>query len=53
MTTWGFVEEEREEGQGGAELALFEADGGKWKVAAVQNIAFTLRDLQIALPIIS
>lgn len=39
--------------QTGAELALFEADGGKWKVTAVQNIAFTLRNLEIALPVIS
>lgn len=36
-----------------AELALFEADGGKWKVAAVQNIAFALRNLNITLPIIA
>ena len=37
----------------GPQLALFEADGGKWKVAAVENIAFRLRDLSITLPIIS
>jgi len=37
----------------GAQLALFEADGGKWKVTAVQNIAFTLKDLGITLPIIA
>lgn len=37
----------------GAQLALFEADGGKWKVAAIQNIAFALRNMEIALPIIS
>lgn len=39
--------------QAGAELALFEADGGKWRVAAVQNVAFALRNLQITLPIIA
>lgn len=37
----------------GPQLALFEADGGKWKVAAVENIAFRLRELEIKLPIIS
>jgi hypothetical protein len=37
----------------GPQLALFEADGGKWKVAAVENIAFRLRDLKITLPIIA
>lgn len=37
----------------GPGLALFEADGGKWKVAAVQNIAFALRNMEIKLPIIS
>lgn len=37
----------------GPQLALFEADGGKWKVAAVDNIAFRLRELEIKLPIIS
>jgi len=37
----------------GPQLALFEADGGKWKVAAVQNIAFALRNMEITLPIIS
>lgn len=40
-------------GQHGAELALFEADGGKWKVAAVQNIAYCLKELGIALPVIA
>lgn len=37
----------------GPQLALFEADGGKWKVTAVENIAFRLKDLGITLPIIS
>lgn len=37
----------------GAQLALFEADGGHWKVAAVQNIYFTLRSLEVKLPIIA
>jgi hypothetical protein len=37
----------------GPQLALFEADGGKWKVAAVENIAFRLRNLEIKLPIIA
>lgn len=37
----------------GPQLALFEADGGKWKVTAVENIAFRLKDLEITLPIIA
>ncbi|HLW51264.1 MAG TPA: hypothetical protein VKW06_00345 [Candidatus Angelobacter sp.] len=37
----------------GVLLALHEADGGKWKVRAIENIAWHLRNLEIKLPIIS
>lgn len=35
-------------------LALFEADGGKWKIDAMQNVAFWLRDsgIPVTLPIV-
>jgi hypothetical protein len=37
----------------GPQLALFEADGGKWKVTAVENIAYRLKELGISLPVIA
>ncbi len=37
----------------GPQLGLFEADGGRWKVAAIENIALLLRELDIKLPIIA
>ncbi len=37
----------------GPQLGLFEADGGRWKVAAIENIALRLRELDIKLPIIA
>lgn len=36
-----------------ASISLTEADGGKWRIAAVQNIAFTLKELGVTLPIIA
>ncbi len=37
----------------GPQLGLFEADGGRWKVAAIENIALRLRELDIKVPIIA